>query len=98
MFGLGTLARVTREVREDLTAAIERDPAARDIGRAEILLTYGGVQAVLGHRIAHALHDAGIPVAPHMLAYFSRAVTGVEIHPAARDRARRCSSTTAPAS
>jgi serine O-acetyltransferase len=83
MFGLGTLARVTREVREDLTAAIERDPAARDIGRAEILLTYGGVQAVLGHRIAHALHDMGVPVAPHMLAYFSRAVTGVEIHPAA---------------
>ena len=84
MFGLGTLTRVARELREDLTAALERDPAARDIGRIEIFLTYGGVQAVLNHRIAHALNDAGIPVAPHALAYLSRMVTGVEIHPAAR--------------
>src|SRR3954454_17734052 len=84
MFGLSTLTRVGRELREDLTAALERDPAARDIGRAEIFLTYGGVQAVLNHRIAHALYDVGIPVAPHAIAYLSRMVTGVEIHPAAR--------------
>jgi serine O-acetyltransferase len=83
MFGLGTFTRVARELREDLTAALDRDPAARDIGRVEILLTYGGVQALLNHRIAHALHDAHIPVAPHALAYVSRMITGVEIHPAA---------------
>src|SRR3954465_95896 len=84
MFGLGTLTRVARELREDLTAALERDPAARDIGRIEIFLTYGGVQAVLNHRIAHAMNAAGVPVAPHALAYLSRMVTGVEIHPAAQ--------------
>src|SRR3954451_19566662 len=84
MFGLGTLTRVARELREDLTAALERDPAARDIGRVEIFLTYGGVQALLNHRIAHALSEAGVPVAPHALAYLSRMVTGVEIHPAAQ--------------
>src|SRR3954466_13300455 len=84
MFGLGTLTRVARELREDLTAALERDPAARDIGRIEIFLTYGGVQAVLNHRIAHAMNDAGVPVAPHALAYLSRMVTGIEIHPAAQ--------------
>jgi serine O-acetyltransferase len=83
MFGIGTFTRVARELREDLTAALERDPAARDIGRIEILLTYGGVQALLNHRIAHALSDAHIPVAPHALAYVSRMITGVEIHPAA---------------
>src|SRR3954467_5135107 len=83
MFGLDTFTRVARELREDLTAAMERDPAARDIGRAEILLTYGGVQALLNHRIAHALKDAGVPVAPHAIAYLSRMVTGVEIHPSA---------------
>jgi serine O-acetyltransferase len=83
VLGIGTFTRVARELREDLTAALERDPAARDIGRAEILLTYGGVQALLAHRVAHAMHDNGIPLAPHMLAYVSRAVTGVEIHPAA---------------
>ena len=84
MLGLGTLTRVTRELRQDLTAAQERDPAARGIGRLEILLTYGGVQALLAHRVAHALHEAGVPMVPHALANASRVVTGVEIHPAAR--------------
>jgi len=84
MFGLGTLARVGRELRQDLTAAQERDPAARGLGRLEILLTYGGVQALLVHRIAHAVHQAGVPMVPHGLAYVSRITTGVEIHPAAR--------------
>ena len=84
MFGLGTLARVARELRADLTAAQERDPAARGLDRLEILLTYGGVQALLAHRIAHAAQDVGVPLVPHGLAYVSRMVTGVEIHPAAK--------------
>ncbi len=84
MLGLGTLTRVTRELRQDLTAAQERDPAARGIGRLEILLTYGGVQALLAHRVAHALHEAGVPMVPHAFANTSRVLTGVEIHPAAR--------------
>ena len=84
MLGLGTLARVVRELREDLTAAQERDPAARSVLRSEILLTYGGVQAVLSHRVAHALHEAGVPVLPRLLANATRVLTGVEIHPAAR--------------
>ena len=83
MLGLGTIARVAREVRDDLTAAQERDPAARSVGRAEILLTYGGVQALLSHRVAHAMLHAGIPLAPRFLANVTRVVTGVEIHPAA---------------
>jgi hypothetical protein len=32
MRGLPTFARVAREVREDLAAALERDPAARAVG------------------------------------------------------------------
>jgi serine O-acetyltransferase len=84
MFGLGTFTRVVSEVRADLTAALERDPAARDVGRFEILLTYGGVQALLAHRVAHALHHTGVPLAPRLLANVTRVATGVEIHPAAR--------------
>src|SRR3954465_1080540 len=83
MLGLGTFARVARELREDLTAAQERDPAARSVGRLEILLTYGGVQAVLSYRVAHALPDAGSPPPPRARANTTRALTGVEIHPAA---------------
>ena len=84
MLGLGTFARVARELREDLTAAQERDPAARNVGRAEVILTYGGVQAVLAHRISHALDEVGVPLAPRMLANVVKVVTGVEIHPAAK--------------
>ena len=84
MFGLGTLARVARELRQDLTAAQERDPAARDVGRPEILMTYGGVQALLAHRVAHAMYEAGLPLAPRFLANVVRVTTGVEIHPAAK--------------
>jgi serine O-acetyltransferase len=78
------IARVAREVREDLTAAQQRDPAARNVGRTEILLTYRGVQALLAHRVCHALHAAGVPLLPRIIAYATTAMTGVEIHPAAR--------------
>jgi len=84
MRGLSTLARVARELREDVSAARDRDPAARAAGTAEILLTYPGVHAILAHRISHALHEVGMPIAPRLLSNASRIVTGVEIHPAAR--------------
>jgi len=47
-------------------------------------MNWAGVQAILAHRVAHALHDAGVPGLPMAISYTSRAVTGVEIHPAAR--------------
>ena len=84
MLGLGTFTQVARELREDLTAAAERDPAARSVGRAEMLATYGGVQALLSHRVSHALHEAGVPLVPRAIAYTARAVTGIEIHPGAK--------------
>ena len=84
MLGLGTLRRVVREIRADVAAARDRDPAARGAGALEILASWGGVQALLSHRVAHALHTAGVPALPLAISYGSRAVTGVEIHPAAR--------------
>ncbi len=84
MLGIGTVARVLKEVRADVAAARDRDPAARDAGSLEILAGWGGVQAILSHRFAHAMHDSGVPVLPTALAYASRAITGIEIHPAAK--------------
>jgi serine O-acetyltransferase len=84
MIGVGTFARVARELREDLTAAQERDPAARSVGRVEMLLTYGGVQALLSHRISHALYEVDVPLAPRLLANATKVLTGIEIHPAAK--------------
>jgi serine O-acetyltransferase len=84
MIGLTTLTRVADEIRADVTSARDRDPAARGVGTAEILMNWAGVQAILAHRVAHALHDAGVPAAPMAISYATRAVTGIEIHPAAR--------------
>src|SRR3954468_16969742 len=83
MLGLGTLRRVSRELRLDIAAAHERDPAARGVSSIEILIAWPGVQAVLAHRVAHALHDAGVPIVPRAIAFVSRMSTGIEIHPAA---------------
>src|SRR5438552_17723908 len=90
MFGLGLLKRVSGEVRRDLAAARERDPAARGVGSLEILPSWGGFQAILVHRAAHALNEAGVPVLPMSMAYAWRAVSGVEIHTAARLGAEHC--------
>jgi serine O-acetyltransferase len=75
---------VLKEVSSDVASARERDPAARGIGTLEILTGWAGVQALLAHRVAHALWEADVPLVPRTIAYTSRSVTGIEIHPAAR--------------
>jgi serine O-acetyltransferase len=76
--------RLVSEIRADVRAARERDPAAQGVSAFEILTSWAGVQALLAHRAAHALLEAGVPMLPRVMAYLTRAVTGVEIHPAAR--------------
>ncbi len=76
--------RVVREVRADVAAARDRDPAAQDVSSFEILTSWAGVQSLLAHRTAHAMHEAGLPLLPRAIAYVTRAITGVEIHPAAQ--------------
>ncbi len=77
------LKRLLREIRSDVSAARDRDPAAQNVSTFEILSSWAGVQALLAHRAAHALAEAGVPLLPRTIAYLTRAVTGVEIHPAA---------------
>src|SRR5271169_4776959 len=83
MPGLHAFARVAKEVRCDVLAARDRDPAARGVAPAEVLATWPGIHALLSHRVAHALYEAGVPVIPRLLATLTRALTGIEIHPAA---------------
>jgi serine O-acetyltransferase len=79
----GVMARTVAEIRRDVAAAKSRDPAARAVGSLEILAAWPGVHALLAHRVAHALYGAGVPVLPRLIAAVARAVTGIEIHPAA---------------
>ena len=83
MPGLSSIRRVTGELRRDVAAVRQRDPAATGVSTAEILTGWPGLHALLAYRIAHVLDAAGVPFAPRAVAYFSRALTGIEIHPAA---------------
>jgi serine O-acetyltransferase len=83
MIGVGTLRRLAGEIRCDVAAAHERDPAARGVSSLEILASWPGVHALLAHRVSHAMHHAGVPLVPRLLATATRAATNIEIHPAA---------------
>ncbi len=68
-------------IRADIKAITDRDPAAANI--AEVLLAYPGFHALLIHRLAHRLHQAGVPLLPRLVSHLGRFLTGIEIHPAA---------------
>ena len=65
----------------DLRAPVERDPAAA--GWLDVVLSYPGFHALVGHRAAHALWRRGIPLLPRFLANAVRVVTAIDIHPGA---------------
>ena len=77
------MSGVVATLRRDVRAARERDPAAAGVGWVELLATWPGVQALLAHRISHALDRRGVPLLPRLVAHVSRAVNGIEIHPRA---------------
>jgi serine O-acetyltransferase len=83
MLARGVISATLSEIRRDVTAAKDRDPAAAGVGTIEILLAWPGVQALLAHRLAAVLLRGGVPVLPRMIATIARSVTGIEIHPAA---------------
>ncbi len=66
---------------EDVQCVFARDPAARN--SLEILLTYPGVHALLIHRVTHRLWLSGAYTLARMLAFISRTVSNVDIHPGA---------------
>jgi len=80
---MSRLRRFVGVLREDLDAAVRRDPAARS--RAEVALGYPGVHAVWGYRVAHRMwREPGLKLPARLLSQAVRAATGVEIHPGAR--------------
>ena len=71
-----------KQIIEDLDTALRRDPSARN--RLEIALTFPGIHAVWGHRIAHFLWRRRLKLLARIYANWVRTVTGIEIHPAAK--------------
>lgn len=71
-----------QEVREDIRAVFERDPAARSAW--EVVLAYPGFHAVLCHRLSHWLWEREWTTLARVISNIARFFTGIEIHPGAR--------------
>ena len=65
-----------------LNSIINRDPAAKS--KLSIILTYPGVKSVFFHRIANNLWNLNLYTLARIVSQFSRFLTGIEIHPAAK--------------
>ncbi len=75
------IPEIRRKVSLDAKAALEGDPAARTF--EEVILSYPGLEAVVVHRIAHFLHEKGIPIIPRIMSEYVHGKTGIDIHPGA---------------
>ena len=84
MAGFSAFARVAKEVKCDVRAARDRDPASQGVSRLEVLATWPGIHVLLAHRVAHAMYTSEVPVLPRLIALFTRMTTGIEIHPAVK--------------
>ena len=69
-------------MNEFLESIIKRDPAARN--KLYLITTYPGIKAVFFHLIAHKLWNLRLYLMAKILSQFSRFLTGIEIHPAAK--------------
>jgi len=78
---LGRIPEIRDVLASDIEAAHDGDPAARS--HEEIILAYPGLQAIAVQRIAHALHEDGIPLVPRVMTEYAHSRTGIDIHPGA---------------
>jgi len=69
-------------IREDMACVFARDPAART--HWEVFTLYPGLHAVWLHRAAHQLWRCGWKWLARAISHVARALTGIEIHPAAQ--------------
>jgi serine O-acetyltransferase len=76
------MIRTLKLMKEDLSNALHRDPSARN--RLEIALTFPGIHALWGYRIANFLWRNRLKLMARIYANWVRTATGIEIHPAAR--------------
>ncbi len=75
------LPELRRILAEDVQAAYDGDPAAKNLG--EIIFCYPGLSAITVFRIAHELYLLGVPLIPRMMTEYAHSKTGIDIHPGA---------------
>ena len=76
-----TRKNIEAEIRRDVKAIRDRDPAARS--DLEVMLLYSGLHAILAYRVAHKLYVSDYYLPARMISQLAKTVTGIEIHPGA---------------
>ncbi|HEV2765681.1 MAG TPA: hypothetical protein VGV38_22040 [Pyrinomonadaceae bacterium] len=79
---LSRLPRVREVLATDVQAAFDGDPAATCVD--EIIFSYPGTYAVTVYRLAHELHELGVPLIPRIMTEHAHQRTGIDIHPGTR--------------
>ena len=78
---LQRLPAIQRLLAGDVRAAYEGDPALTTPDEA--IFCYPGIHAVTNFRLAHELHELGVPLLPRMISEQAHSVTGIDLHPGA---------------
>ena len=69
-------------LRRDLNAILERDPAASN--KWAVVFVYPSFQVMLAYRLSHHIWNFGLKFIARLIMQVARILTGIEIHPAAK--------------
>jgi serine O-acetyltransferase len=78
---LAQLPNLRAVLATDVQAAFDGDPACKTPD--EVIFCYPGLEAITVYRLAHLLHELGIPYIPRMMTEWAHSRTGIDIHPGA---------------
>ncbi len=78
---IDTLPEIKRLLYTDVQAIYDNDPAAPNYG--EVIFCYPIINTMTHYRIAHKLHELGVPVIPRIITEQAHSKTGIDIHPGA---------------
>ena len=79
---LQQIPAIRTSLMTDVQAAYDGDPACQNYD--EVILCYPGLTAIMVHRLAHEIYKLEIPFLARMMAEWSHAETGIDIHPGAK--------------
>ena len=78
---IDALPEIKRLLYTDVEAMFDNDPAAPNYG--EVIFSYPSINTMTHYRIAHKLHQLGVPVIPRIITELAHSKTGIDIHPGA---------------
>lgn len=78
---LEKVPEIRRTLAKDVRASFDGDPAAKSYD--EVIFSYPGIYAITVYRVAHLLHELGVPMLPRIMTEYAHSRTGIDIHPGA---------------